>query len=148
MGRQSWRKKIYRTYITKSKIYIRMQISAIQPIDMSSNFQFWRICVLIILLLLNWLFTFFNCPIITFIFQLNAEREAKRAFSGFDEGRIFFSPTYKYSHNSDAYAGETVKSKKKGRTPSSYFHKCFRIIPKIYFIFKFKFNLRKSFLKI
>ncbi|KAM6563782.1 hypothetical protein CsatB_023780 [Cannabis sativa] len=50
--------------------------------------------------------------------QLNTEREARRVFSGFDEGRIFFAPTYKYSHNSDAYAGETVKSKKKRRTPA------------------------------
>ncbi|KAJ4715685.1 Type I inositol polyphosphate 5-phosphatase 5 [Melia azedarach] len=50
--------------------------------------------------------------------QLNIEREAGRAFSGFNEGRIFFAPTYKYSHNSDCYAGETVKSKKKRRTPA------------------------------
>ncbi|GMN33702.1 hypothetical protein TIFTF001_004288 [Ficus carica] len=50
--------------------------------------------------------------------QLNIEREAKRVFDGFKEGHIFFAPTYKYSHNSDAYAGETVKSKKKRRTPA------------------------------
>ncbi|KAL5555991.1 hypothetical protein UlMin_038227 [Ulmus minor] len=50
--------------------------------------------------------------------QLNMEREANRVFNGFNEGRIFFAPTYKYSHNSDAYAGETVKSKKKRRTPA------------------------------
>ncbi|XP_044470654.1 type I inositol polyphosphate 5-phosphatase 5 [Mangifera indica] len=50
--------------------------------------------------------------------QLNTEREAGRTFSGFNEGRIFFAPTYKYSHNSDNYAGETVKSKKKRRTPA------------------------------
>ncbi|XP_052197048.1 type I inositol polyphosphate 5-phosphatase 5 [Diospyros lotus] len=50
--------------------------------------------------------------------QLNVEREAGRVFCGFDEGRIFFAPTYKYSHNSDSYAGETVKSKKKRRTPA------------------------------
>ncbi|XP_031249903.1 type I inositol polyphosphate 5-phosphatase 5 isoform X2 [Pistacia vera] len=50
--------------------------------------------------------------------QLNKEREAGRTFSGFSEGRIFFAPTYKYSHNSDNYAGETVKSKKKRRTPA------------------------------
>ncbi|XP_057422098.1 type I inositol polyphosphate 5-phosphatase 5 [Lotus japonicus] len=50
--------------------------------------------------------------------QLNIEREAGRVFSGFKEGRIFFAPTYKYSHNSDSYAGETVKSKKKRRTPA------------------------------
>ncbi|KAJ0097926.1 hypothetical protein Patl1_27288 [Pistacia atlantica] len=50
--------------------------------------------------------------------RLNKEREAGRTFSGFSEGRIFFAPTYKYSHNSDNYAGETVKSKKKRRTPA------------------------------
>ncbi|KAH7852842.1 hypothetical protein Vadar_030005 [Vaccinium darrowii] len=50
--------------------------------------------------------------------QLNLEREAGRVFSGWNEGRIFFAPTYKYSHNSDSYAGETGKSKKKRRTPA------------------------------
>ncbi|KAL3527772.1 hypothetical protein ACH5RR_012428 [Cinchona calisaya] len=50
--------------------------------------------------------------------QLNMEKEAGRVFSGFNEGKIFFAPTYKYSHNSDSYAGETVKSKKKRRTPA------------------------------
>lgn len=50
--------------------------------------------------------------------QLNIEREAGRVFNGFKEGRILFAPTYKYSHNSDSYAGETVKSKKKRRTPA------------------------------
>ncbi|KAF5747368.1 Bristled-like protein [Tripterygium wilfordii] len=50
--------------------------------------------------------------------QLNIEREAGRVFNGFKEGRIFFAPTYKYSHNSDSYAGETNKSKKKRRTPA------------------------------
>ncbi|MED6181446.1 hypothetical protein PIB30_019342 [Stylosanthes scabra] len=50
--------------------------------------------------------------------QLNMEREAGRVFSGFREGRILFAPTYKYSQNSDSYAGETVKSKKKRRTPA------------------------------
>ncbi|CAK9135424.1 unnamed protein product [Ilex paraguariensis] len=50
--------------------------------------------------------------------QLNMEREAGRVFSGWSEGRIFFAPTYKYTHNSDSYAGETVKSKKKRRTPA------------------------------
>ncbi|XP_043722115.1 type I inositol polyphosphate 5-phosphatase 5-like [Telopea speciosissima] len=50
--------------------------------------------------------------------QLNMEREAGRVFTGWNEGRILFAPTYKYSHNSDSYAGETVKSKKKRRTPA------------------------------
>lgn len=52
--------------------------------------------------------------------QLNVEREAGRVFSGWKEGKIFFAPTYKYSHNSDSYAGETTKSKKKRRTPAWY----------------------------
>ncbi|KAL2531360.1 DNAse I-like superfamily protein [Abeliophyllum distichum] len=50
--------------------------------------------------------------------QLNMERESGRVFSGWNEGKILFAPTYKYSHNSDSYAGETVKSKKKRRTPA------------------------------
>lgn len=50
--------------------------------------------------------------------QLNMEREVGRVFNGFKEGLIMFAPTYKYSQNSDAYAGETVKSKKKRRTPA------------------------------
>ncbi|XP_022133073.1 type I inositol polyphosphate 5-phosphatase 5 [Momordica charantia] len=50
--------------------------------------------------------------------QLNVEREAGRVFCGFSEGRIQFAPTYKYSQNSDSYAGDTVKSKKKRRTPA------------------------------
>ncbi|XP_019459503.1 PREDICTED: type I inositol polyphosphate 5-phosphatase 5-like isoform X2 [Lupinus angustifolius] len=50
--------------------------------------------------------------------QLNIERDAGRVFNGFKEGRILFAPTYKYSHNSDSYAGETTKSKRKRRTPA------------------------------
>ncbi|XP_057972612.1 type I inositol polyphosphate 5-phosphatase 5 [Malania oleifera] len=50
--------------------------------------------------------------------QLNIEREAGRVFRGWKEGHIMFAPTYKYTHNSDSYAGETVKSKKKRRTPA------------------------------
>ncbi|URE02973.1 endonuclease exonuclease phosphatase family domain containing protein, partial [Musa troglodytarum] len=50
--------------------------------------------------------------------QLKMEREAGRVFDGWKEGKIYFAPTYKYSYNSDAYAGETTKSKKKRRTPA------------------------------
>ncbi|XP_031374630.1 type I inositol polyphosphate 5-phosphatase 10 isoform X2 [Punica granatum] len=50
--------------------------------------------------------------------QLKIEREAGRVFKGWKEGKIFFPPTYKYSYNSDAYAGDTVKSKNKRRTPA------------------------------
>ncbi|KAI3669265.1 hypothetical protein L6452_40493 [Arctium lappa] len=50
--------------------------------------------------------------------QLNMEREAGRVFNGWSEGKVSFAPTYMYSQNSDSYAGETVKSKKKRRTPA------------------------------
>lgn len=52
--------------------------------------------------------------------QLNIEREAGRVFNGFQEGSILFAPTYKYCQNSDSYAGESTKSKKKRRTPAWY----------------------------
>ncbi|GLT76391.1 hypothetical protein SLA2020_480540 [Shorea laevis] len=50
--------------------------------------------------------------------QLKIERDAGRVFKGWDEGRIFFAPTYKYSFNSDIYAGETIETKNKRRTPA------------------------------
>ncbi|XP_071707588.1 type I inositol polyphosphate 5-phosphatase 10 isoform X2 [Rutidosis leptorrhynchoides] len=50
--------------------------------------------------------------------QLKIEREAGRVFEGWKEGKIFFPPTYKYSYNSDLYAGDTIKSKSKRRTPA------------------------------
>ncbi|XP_068662438.1 type I inositol polyphosphate 5-phosphatase 10-like [Aristolochia californica] len=50
--------------------------------------------------------------------QLKIEREAGRVFKGWHEGKIYFAPTYKYSYNSDTYAGETITSKKKRRTPA------------------------------
>ncbi|CAA7401007.1 unnamed protein product [Spirodela intermedia] len=50
--------------------------------------------------------------------QLVMEKEAGRVFRGWNEGKIHFAPTYKYTHNSDSYAGETVSSKKKRRTPA------------------------------
>ncbi|RWW24643.1 hypothetical protein GW17_00011054 [Ensete ventricosum] len=58
------------------------------------------------------MFTFALCA------ELKIEREAGRVFNGWKEGKISFAPTYKYSQNSDIYAGETVKSKKKRRTPA------------------------------
>ncbi|KAL5221653.1 hypothetical protein ABZP36_026366 [Zizania latifolia] len=50
--------------------------------------------------------------------QLKIECDAGRVFKGWNEGKIYFAPTYKYSYNSDAYAGETATSKKKRRTPA------------------------------
>ncbi|KAL6906032.1 hypothetical protein ACP4OV_003633 [Aristida adscensionis] len=49
--------------------------------------------------------------------QLKTERESG-VFRGWSEGKILFPPTYKYSWNSDNYAGEGVTSKKKRRTPA------------------------------
>lgn len=50
--------------------------------------------------------------------QLKIEREAGRVFKGWKELKIKFAPTYKFSYNSDAYAGENVRSKDKRRTPA------------------------------
>ncbi|MQM17963.1 hypothetical protein Taro_050942 [Colocasia esculenta] len=50
--------------------------------------------------------------------QLKMEREAGRVFKGWNEGKIYFPPTYKYSNNSDAYAAGFMTSKKKRRTPA------------------------------
>ncbi|KMT08821.1 hypothetical protein BVRB_6g135450 [Beta vulgaris subsp. vulgaris] len=50
--------------------------------------------------------------------QLKIERAGGRVFCGWKEGRVMFAPTYKYTQNSDMYAGETAKSKKKRRTPA------------------------------
>ncbi|KAM0950857.1 putative endonuclease/exonuclease/phosphatase [Dioscorea sansibarensis] len=49
---------------------------------------------------------------------LKMERETGRVFKGWKEGKIYFAPTYKYSDNSDAYAGEFTTAKKKRRTPA------------------------------
>lgn len=50
--------------------------------------------------------------------QLKIERDAGRVFKGWHEGKIYFAPTYKYSFNSDTYAGETEDCKNKRRTPA------------------------------
>ncbi|XP_034909457.1 type I inositol polyphosphate 5-phosphatase 10 isoform X2 [Populus alba] len=50
--------------------------------------------------------------------QLKIQREAGRVFRGWKEGKIYFAPTYKYSCNSDIYAGETIETQKKRRTPA------------------------------
>jgi hypothetical protein len=41
-------------------------------------------------------------------------------FVGWSEGRIYFPPTYKYSNNSDKYAGDDMNQKEKRRTPAWY----------------------------
>ncbi|KAI4323656.1 hypothetical protein L6164_023245 [Bauhinia variegata] len=51
--------------------------------------------------------------------QLKMEREAGRVFKGWQEGKIYFAPTYKYPFNSDTYYAEGIKiSKNKRRTPA------------------------------
>nr|XP_018678916.1 PREDICTED: type IV inositol polyphosphate 5-phosphatase 7-like isoform X1 [Musa acuminata subsp. malaccensis] len=50
--------------------------------------------------------------------QLRIERRCGRVFRGWNEGRIYFPPTYKYSNNSDRYAGDDMNLKEKRRTPA------------------------------
>ncbi|OWM66858.1 hypothetical protein CDL15_Pgr002653 [Punica granatum] len=50
--------------------------------------------------------------------QLRIEQKGGRVFVGWNEGRIYFPPTYKYSNNSDRYAGENRHPKEKRRTPA------------------------------
>jgi hypothetical protein len=51
-------------------------------------------------------------------FQLRSEQRGGRVFPGWNEGRIYFPPTYKYSNNSDKYAGDDMNQKEKKRTPA------------------------------
>ncbi|XP_009607677.1 type I inositol polyphosphate 5-phosphatase 4 [Nicotiana tabacum] len=50
--------------------------------------------------------------------QLRIEQRMGRVFNGWSEGRVYFPPTYKYSSNSDRYAGEDTHPKEKRRTPA------------------------------
>ncbi|KAG4984286.1 hypothetical protein AAZX31_10G233400 [Glycine max] len=50
--------------------------------------------------------------------QLRIEQKRGRAFVGWNEGKIYFPPTYKYSTNSDRYAGDDMHPKEKRRTPA------------------------------
>ncbi|KAK7285312.1 hypothetical protein RJT34_20079 [Clitoria ternatea] len=50
--------------------------------------------------------------------QLCIEQRHGRVFVGWNEGKIYFPPTYKYSNNSDRYAGDDRHSKQKKRTPA------------------------------
>ncbi|KAL6535291.1 Type IV inositol polyphosphate 5-phosphatase 7 [Orobanche minor] len=50
--------------------------------------------------------------------QLRIEQRRGRVFDGWKEGNIYFPPTYKYSHNSDRYAGDDMHPKEKRRTPA------------------------------
>lgn len=50
--------------------------------------------------------------------QLRIEQRAGRVFKGWEEGRIYFAPTYKYLADSDDYVVQTSKSKEKRRNPA------------------------------
>ncbi|XP_042458146.1 CHD3-type chromatin-remodeling factor PICKLE-like [Zingiber officinale] len=50
--------------------------------------------------------------------QLRREQRCGHVFEGWKEGGISFPPTYKYSNNSDRYAGEDMHRKEKRRTPA------------------------------
>ncbi|KAM0943543.1 putative endonuclease/exonuclease/phosphatase [Dioscorea sansibarensis] len=50
--------------------------------------------------------------------QLRIEKRCGRVFDGWNEGMIYFPPTYKYSNNSDRYAGDDMHPKEKRRTPA------------------------------
>ncbi|KAG7011224.1 Type I inositol polyphosphate 5-phosphatase 4 [Cucurbita argyrosperma subsp. argyrosperma] len=50
--------------------------------------------------------------------QLRIERRRGHVFEGWEEGKICFPPTYKYSYNSDRYSGDARYPKEKRRTPA------------------------------
>ncbi|XP_027070103.1 type I inositol polyphosphate 5-phosphatase 8 [Coffea arabica] len=50
--------------------------------------------------------------------QLRIEQRAGRVFIGWEEGKIYFAPTYKYLKDSDTYVLQTSTSKEKRRTPA------------------------------
>ncbi|KAK9669631.1 hypothetical protein RND81_13G145300 [Saponaria officinalis] len=50
--------------------------------------------------------------------QLRIEQRWGRVFEGWREGKIYFPPTYKYTKNSDRYAGADAHQKQKRRTPA------------------------------
>ncbi|EOY07612.1 Type I inositol-1,4,5-trisphosphate 5-phosphatase CVP2 [Theobroma cacao] len=50
--------------------------------------------------------------------QLRIEQRAGRVFKGWEEGRIYFAPTYKYLTDSDDYVVQLSNSKEKRRTPA------------------------------
>ncbi|GFP98343.1 type i inositol 1 4 5-trisphosphate 5-phosphatase cvp2 [Phtheirospermum japonicum] len=50
--------------------------------------------------------------------ELRIEQRAGRVFKGWEEGEIYFAPTYKYITNSDHYVVQTSTPKEKRRTPA------------------------------
>lgn len=84
--------------------------------------SWWRkiLCVLEKDMILLFYKLFLICgPNILFLNkQLRIEQRCGRVFEGWTEGRIYFPPTYKYSNNSDRYAGDDTNPKEKRRTPA------------------------------
>jgi hypothetical protein len=58
--------------------------------------------------------------VVSFNVQLRIEQRHGHVFVGWNEGKIYFPPTYKYSNNSDQYAGDDMNQKEKRRTPAWY----------------------------
>ncbi|KAL6574759.1 hypothetical protein OROMI_012044 [Orobanche minor] len=50
--------------------------------------------------------------------ELRIEQKAGRVFKDWEEGEIYFAPTYKYIPNSDNYVFQTTRTKEKRRTPA------------------------------
>ncbi|KAL3628591.1 hypothetical protein CASFOL_027637 [Castilleja foliolosa] len=50
--------------------------------------------------------------------ELRIEQRAGRVFKGWEEGEIYFAPTYKYITNSDQYVVQISTPKEKRRTPA------------------------------
>ncbi|CAF2052066.1 unnamed protein product [Brassica napus] len=46
------------------------------------------------------------------------EKKRGHVFKGWNEGKIYFPPTYKYSENSDRYSGDDLHPKEKRLTPA------------------------------
>lgn len=59
-----------------------------------------------------------TCDISLIAWQLRIEQRAGRVFKGWEEGGIYFAPTYKYLYNSNDYVVQTSKSKEKRRNPA------------------------------
>ncbi|MFQ6625760.1 hypothetical protein Gotur_004827 [Gossypium turneri] len=66
----------------------------------------------------NWKALLENDQACSYPFSLRIEQRQGRVFEGWCEGKIYFPPTYKYSNNSDRYAGEDRHPKEKRRTPA------------------------------
>ncbi|KAM7496001.1 hypothetical protein LguiA_020415 [Lonicera macranthoides] len=66
----------------------------------------------------NWRALLENDQACCYNFLLRIEQRRGRVFEGWREGKIYFPPTYKYSNNSDRYAGDDMHPKEKRRTPA------------------------------